>query len=547
MQKQGGFISVFTIGNRRGLRRAAAITTGFLLVGAIFAASASAAAPANDNFANAQTLTGLDTSASGTTAESTLEAGEPDHCSTSLECPGFEGTHSVWYSWTAPGSGSTTIDTCTAAIDSVLAVYTGSALNALTRVVDANNFCASGFGSKVTFNATGGTTYRTAVGDCCGAQANTFTINVDGSPPPNDNFANAAVLTGLDTQANGSTAGATFEAGEVNPCQFSADCAIVNAGLHTVWYSWTAPGSGSTTIDTCTAMIDSQLAVYTGSWPGLTRIVDVNNGCPSGFGSKLSLEATGGTTYWIGVDDCCGARQNIFTLVIDGSPPPNDDFVDAELLTGHDATANGSTAGGTQETNEPEHCVLGPDCSFGYGHHSVWYRWTAPFSGPTTIDSCAAMMDSQLAVYTGSDVAALTRLVDVNNGCPSGFGSKATLEATAGTEYKIAVDDCCGAQQNIFTVSVDGIDGPPNSRIDHGPKRKTKRKRATFEFSSIPGGASFQCSLDGAAFAACSSPMTVRVKRGKHTFRVRAKDEFGNIDRSPAEHHWKVKKKRRRR
>jgi hypothetical protein len=63
----------------------------------------------------------------------------------------------VWYSWRAPNSGSTTIDTCQANIDSILGVYTGTELNNLSRVADNNDYCGGGWGSKVTFNASAGT------------------------------------------------------------------------------------------------------------------------------------------------------------------------------------------------------------------------------------------------------------------------------------------------------------------------------------------------------------------------------------------------------
>jgi hypothetical protein len=35
----------------------------------------------------------------------------------------------------------------------------------------------------------------------------------------------------------------------------------------------------------------------------------------------------------------------------------------------------------------------------------------------------------------------------------------------------------------------------------------------------------------------------VKVKKGKHTFQVRATDAAGNIDPTPASDAWKVKKK----
>ncbi len=88
---------------------------------------------------------------------------------------------------------------------------------------------------------------------------------------------------------------------------------------------------------------------------------------------------------------------------------------------------------------------------------------------------------------------------------------------------------------------------PPETTITAGPKRKTKSKSATFSFSASEAGSSFECQIDGAAFAACNSPRTVRVKRGRHTFSVRATDAGGNTDPTPATQSWKVKKKKKRR
>jgi hypothetical protein len=84
----------------------------------------------------------------------------------------------------------------------------------------------------------------------------------------------------------------------------------------------------------------------------------------------------------------------------------------------------------------------------------------------------------------------------------------------------------------------------PSATITDGPKDKTKKKKATFEFtgSGATALAGFQCSLDGAPSVACASPYTVKVKKGKHTFQVEAIDQAGNVS-SPATDDWKVKKK----
>jgi hypothetical protein len=91
-----------------------------------------------------------------------------------------------------------------------------------------------------------------------------------------------------------------------------------------------------------------------------------------------------------------------------------------------------------------------------------------------------------------------------------------------------------------------GDSSAPNATITKAPKDKTKKKTATFEFTGTDtrAVASFQCSLDGAAFAPCTSPHTVNVKKGEHTFQVRAIDEAGNVG-PPASDSWKRKKKKK--
>jgi hypothetical protein len=64
-------------------------------------------------------------------------------------------------------------------------------------------------------------------------------------------------------------------------------------------------------------------------------------------------------------------------------------------------------------------------------------------------------------------------------------------------------------------------------------KSKKKKARASVSFSS-EAGARFECKLDAGAFGACSSPLALKLKKGRHTFSVRAIDAAGNVDPSPA-------------
>ena len=137
------------------------------------------------------------------------------------------------------------------------------------------------------------------------------------------------------------------------------------------------------------------------------------------------------------------------------SPPANDGFAAPKVLLGKKARVQGTTLGATREANEPDHYTdpVPGDADFWVGDHSVWYRWTAPASGRVTIETCAAEIDSILAVYTGADLGALHRVVDDNNGCQDGWwGSRVSFSATKGTAYRIAVADAGGLRESDFIL-----------------------------------------------------------------------------------------------
>ena len=119
--------------------------------------------PANDNFANAQAVTGCSGSVNGTNVGATRESGEINHLSTTGD-PTGGGTRSIWYQWQAPSSGSVTFDTSGSTFDTVMGVYTGNSVSSLN-VVGQNDDVVPGTltTSTITFNATGGTTYKIAV------------------------------------------------------------------------------------------------------------------------------------------------------------------------------------------------------------------------------------------------------------------------------------------------------------------------------------------------------------------------------------------------
>src|SRR3954463_16264776 len=78
--------------------------------------------------------------------------------------------------------------------------------------------------------------------------------------------------------------------------------------------------------------------------------------------------------------------------------PANDNFANAWLLSGAVVTTNGTTAGASKETGEPNHAG-------NIGGRSIWFNWIAPRSGQIRIDTIGSASgfngsDTLLAVYT---------------------------------------------------------------------------------------------------------------------------------------------------
>ena len=76
---------------------------------------------------------------------------------------------------------------------------------------------------------------------------------------------------------------------------------------------------------------------------------------------------------------------------------------------------------------------------------------------------------------------------------------------------------------------------PPDTKapivtITSGPGAATSTDAAQIGFKANEAGVTFSCSFDGAAFAACSSPVALTaLSAGKHQFSVRGTDKAGNV------------------
>ncbi|MFN8151088.1 MAG: choice-of-anchor Q domain-containing protein [Solirubrobacterales bacterium] len=140
-------------------------------------------------------------------------------------------------------------------------------------------------------------------------------------------------------------------------------------------------------------------------------------------------------------------------------------------------------------------------------------RTRAPLAGSAVIDAgkaAAGVTTDQRGLIRPSDIATVA---DVVGGDGSDIGA-------------VEVQD---------TVA-------PDTTITSGPAEgSTVGPKPEFGFSSSEGRSHFECAVDGAAFAACSTPDALSaLGDGAHTFQVRAIDGTGNADATPASRSFTV-------
>jgi CSLREA domain-containing protein len=125
------------------------------------------------------------------------------------------------------------------------------------------------------------------------------------------------------------------------------------------------------------------------------------------------------------------------------------------------------------------------------------------------------------------------------------FTFKTTNRVTAGQSITATATDTTDSTSEfsaprIVALSSGSALSPETTKVS-GPSGVTKSPTAHFRFISPDPGASFECSLDGGAYHPCSSPENIdRLSAGRHTFEVKAVDDEGNTDPSPALWVWSV-------
>ncbi len=275
--------------------------------------------------------------------------------------------------------------------------------------------------------------------------------------------------------------------------------------------------------------------------------------------------------------------------VFETPPPPSS--IDLQLGRQYDLYVSASGSGSGTITSSQGGINCGSSCSAIYDSGtqvtltataaagSRFAGWSG--GGCSRTGSCQVTMSGDTSVYatfsrvysvsvsklgTGSGtVTSSPAGISCGGTCSSAFelGAAVTLSATPASGSTFAGwsgGSCSGSGSCTLFVSADrSISATftkkasssarpatsvaaPQTKITKAKLNASKRT-ATFRFSGSGGKGklSFQCALDKKKFSSCRSAKTYKnLKRGKHTFRVRAKDSRGKLDRTPATKKFKI-------
>ena len=166
---------------------------------------------------------------------------------------------------------------------------------------------------------------------------------------------------------------------------------------------------------------------------------------------------------------------------------------------------------------------------------------TAPTDGATVGGNVALSADA-------SDNMGLQKVQFFANG--ESIGADVTAPYSINWNSSAYLDDLVSLEARAFDLAGNTATDTSTVRVDNtapettlsatGPADTTTDKTASFAFSS-EAGTTFECSLDGSAFASCSSPKEYQnLGTGAHEFQVRALDAVGNADATPASRSWTV-------
>jgi hypothetical protein len=389
------------------------------------------------------------------------------------------------------------------------------------------------------------------------------TVGLAGTPPVANMLAanltlTASASTPLGTYTVAPTAGVSFASDDAfNDYDMSTAAPFTIVVGQTLTVNKTGAGSGTVTADSGPINCG---ATCSGVYPG----------------TVVTLTATpaGGSTFagWSG-SGCTGTGTCVVTVDAAKSVTAQFDIFVAPTFALNVTKAGTGT--GTV-TSAPAGINCGADCSENFAENTVVTLTAAPAASSTFAGwsgagcsgtgTCVVTMSAAASVQATFNAAVTLTVAKAGNGtgtvtsdvggincgstCAVGYpnGTVVTLTAAPGTGQNFtgwSGGGCSGTGTCVVTLTAATTvtatftdTTPPDTTILSGPSNPSNDPNPTFTFESSEPGSTFQCSLNGAAFTACTSPRTVTVNNGEQSFSVQAVDAAGNVDPTPATYAW---------
>ncbi len=417
--------------------------------------------PSNNNFAQERLMPLIQTTLSGDLGDGVVIS-QPLYTGTWTEHTQGADTEagevdSYWSVWDRiPDIGGNLTVTLNSTASPFFRLYSGGTLSTLSQVSWMNGITSY----TQTWSLASGTPYHIRLSPNGTFWECAFELNATIYPTPaNDNFANRQPLSAVNVRTNyldwdgqiivhyvedyalvgGLQLGASVESGEGN---------YPWSPWRSIWYSWIANRADPVIVSTHgsilpggTNVLNTWLSLCTGDAVNALTTVAYNDNADGLSTSRINFTPVPGTEYKIKIDAFTAPG---FTKLLVAQPRrhSNDHFTNAIVLsstilpapagTNSQFTLYGAHYNATAETGEPN------------GTATLWYRWTAPASGPVMLKLITPGIGTHaVSVYTGDAVNALVNRA--NSSVYADGNSYASFTADAGVTYHIQVRGNSGA------------------------------------------------------------------------------------------------------
>lgn len=222
------------------------------------------------------------------------------------------------------------------------------------------------------------------------------------------------------------------------------------AGYYVVRYVFSASAGQRIWISMNSSVFDSYLTLMNPS--GIVLYTDDDGGAgtnsriPPGSGT-ITLNVAG--DYVIEASSYLQYVTGPFTLAV-GSTPSNDEPGGATVIAGLPQTFSLDTTAATESGSDPVHSCTGMRDS-----NTVWFRWTANFTGRLRADSFGSGYDTVLAAYSGEGGPGVE--VACNDDFGGSLQSRIEFAVVFGRTYWIQVSEYGAPGGGSLVLNVRGL------------------------------------------------------------------------------------------